>query len=64
MGITPDSCKIKNPLKSSRSYKIIHKAEKKHLLYERIRNINNILYMYEHNRYKYYSQLRSMITET
>ena len=42
--ITPVSCKLKNPLcyKSSRSYQIIHKAEKQ-LLYECIRNINNIL---------------------
>ena len=50
-GITPVSCKIKNPLrnKTIKSYNIIHKAEKQ-LLYERIRSINNILYMYEHNR--------------
>ena len=42
--ITPVSCKLKNPLsyKSTRSYQIIHKA-KKQLLYEHIRNINNIL---------------------
>ena len=42
--ITPVSCKLKKPLsyKSSRSYQIIHKAEKQ-LLCECIRNINNIL---------------------
>ena len=42
--ITPVSCKLKNPLKSKRSYEIIHKVEKQ-LLYERIRNINNTLDM-------------------
>ena len=31
--ITPVSCKLKNPLKTSNSYNIIHKAEKQ-LLYE------------------------------
>ena len=41
-GITPVSCKLKNPLKSRKSYDIIHKAEKQ-LLYECIRNINNTL---------------------
>ena len=61
-GITPISCKLKNPLKYSKSYKIIHKAEKQ-LLYERIRNVNTILYMSEHNRYKYYLCLRNMIRE-
>ena len=61
-GITPVSCKIRNPLNSSRSYQIIHKA-KKQLLYERVRNINSILYMYKHNRSKVYSQLRNPIKE-
>ena len=60
--LTPVSCKLKNPLKTNKSYNIIHKAEKQ-LLYERIRNINSILYMCEHNRYKQYSHLRNMITE-
>ena len=42
--ITPVSCKLKNPLsyKSKKSYDTIHKAEKQ-LLYQCIRNINNIL---------------------
>ena len=64
-GITPVSCKIKDTLRNNsiRSYNIIHKAEKQ-LLYERIKNINNILYMYEHNRYMYYSQLSNMVTES
>ena len=64
-GITQVSCRIKNLLRNRtiKSYNIIHKAEKQ-LLYERIRNINNILYMYKHNRYMYYSQIRNIITES
>ena len=46
----------------SRSYKIIHKAEIQ-LLYERVTNLNNILYMYEHNRAKCFSQIRNLISE-
>ena len=38
-----------------------HTQSRKKLLHERIRKINNTLYMYEQNRYMYYSQLRSMI---
>ena len=40
--ITPVSCKLKNPLKTRKSYNIIQKAEKQ-LLYESIQNINNTL---------------------
>ena len=49
--ITPVSCKLKNPFsyKSKKSYDIIHKAEKQ-LLYECIRNINNILAMLDKQR--------------
>ena len=32
-------------------------------MYERVRHINNILYMYEHNRSKAYSQLKELILE-
>ena len=48
--ITQVSCKIKNPLqfKTTRSYHIIHKAEKQ-LSYDRARNINRVLDRYEHN---------------
>ena len=60
--ITPVSCKLKNPLKTRKSYDIIHKAEKP-LLYERVRNINNILDMYEEIRSKLYSCLKNMINE-
>ena len=45
-GITPVSCKLKNPIKTRKSYDIFHKAEKQ-LLYERMRNINNTLDMFE-----------------
>ena len=60
--ITPVSCKLKNPLKTNRSYEIIHKAEKQ-LLYERIRNINNTLDMFKKNRSQYYSYLKNMINQ-
>ena len=60
--ITPVSCKLKNPLKTNRSYEIIHKAEKQ-LLYERIRNIYNTLEMFAKNRSKYYSCLKNMINQ-
>ena len=60
--LTPVSCKLRNPLKTNKSYSIIHKAEKQ-LLYERIRNINSILDMYQHNRCKQYSFLKNMINE-
>ena len=60
--ITPVSCKLKNPIKTKRSYEIIHKAEKQ-LLYERVRNINKTLDMFEKNRSQYYSHLKSMVNE-
>ena len=44
--ITPFSCSLKNPLNSCKGYHIIHKAEKQ-CLYERVRNINKTLYLYE-----------------
>ena len=47
--ITPVSCRLKNPLKSNKSYHIIHRVEKQ-LLYERVRNINKTLYMHENKR--------------
>ena len=46
--VTPVSCKLKNLLKSRKSYAIIHKAEKQ-ILYERLRNINQ---KFEHVRNK------------
>ena len=60
--ITPVSCKLKNPIKLKRSYEIIHKAEKQ-LLYERVRNINKTLDMFEENRSHCYSHLKSMLNE-
>ena len=60
VGITPVSCRIRNPLETNKIYEIIHKLERQ-LLFERVRN--NILYMYEHNRAKCYLQLRNHILE-
>ena len=61
--ITPVSCKLKNPLchKTSRSYQIIHKAEK-HLLYECIRNINNILATLDKQREDQYKKFKNNIS--
>ena len=61
--ITPVSCKLKNPLsyKSKRSYQIIHKAETQ-LLYECIRNINNILAMLDKQREDQYKKFKDTIS--
>ena len=61
--ITPVSCKLKNPLsyKSSRSYQIIHKAEKQ-LLYEHIRNINNTLATLDKQREDQYKKFKDAIS--
>ena len=58
--ITPVSCKLKNPLKTEKSYNIIHKAEK-HLLYERVRNINNILESLNKQRETLYRKFKDML---
>ena len=62
--VTLISYRLRNPLhvKTTKSYDIIHKAERQ-LLHEQVRNINRILYMYEHNRGTFYSQLRNIISE-
>ena len=63
--INPASCKLKNPLsyKSSRSYQIIHKAEKQ-LLYEHIRNINGILATLDKKREDQYKMFKAIISNT
>ena len=62
--ITLISCKLKNPLlyKSSRSYQIIHKAEKQ-LLYEKIRNINSILTTLDKQRGKHYQEFKDTLNQ-
>ena len=62
--ITPISCKLKNPIsyKSSRSYQIIHKAEKQ-LLYDRIRNINSILATLYKQREKHYQEFKDTLNQ-
>ena len=62
--VTPVSWRIRNPLyvKTTNIYHIIQTAERQ-LLYERVRNINRILCMYEHNWTKLYSQLSNLIIE-
>ena len=58
--ITPVSCKLKNSLKPRKSYNIIQKAEKQ-LLYERIRNINSTLEMFEEHKKRDYLQFKNML---
>ena len=58
--ITPVSCKLKNPLKSKKSYDIIHKAEKQ-LLYEQIRNINNTLEALDKQRETQYRKFKDTV---
>ena len=60
--MTPISCKLKKPLsyKSSRSYQIIHQAEKQ-LLYERIRNINSILATLDKQREDQYQKFKDSL---
>ena len=58
--ITPVCCKLKNPLKTKKSYNIIHKAEKQ-LLYERVRNINNIPESLDKQRENQYRKLKDTL---
>ena len=60
--ITPVSCKLKAPpsFRSSKSYQIIHKAEKQ-LLYECIRIINGILAMLDKQKQDQYSKFKDSI---
>ena len=58
--ITPVSCKLKNPLKSKKSYDIIHKAETQ-LLYKQIRNINNTLEALDKQRETWYKKFKDTL---
>ena len=57
---TPVSCKLKNPLKSRKSFNIFQKVEKQ-LLYERIRNINNTLEALEEERKSQYLKFKDTL---
>ena len=60
--ITPVSCKLNPPsFRSSKSYQIIHNAEKQ-LLYEHIRNINGILAMLDKQRQDQYTKLKDILS--
>ena len=61
--ITPVSCKLKNPLKSKKSYNIIHKVEKQ-LLYEQIRNINNTLGDLDKQRETQYKKFKDTLANS
>ena len=57
---TPVGCKLKNPLKSRKSFNIFQKVEKQ-LLYDGIRNINNTLEALEEQRKRQYSQFKDIL---
>ena len=61
--ITPVSCKLKKPpsFRTSKSYQIIHKAEKQ-LLYECIRNINGILATLDKQRIEQYTKFKDSLS--
>ena len=61
--LTPVSCKLKMApsFRSSKSYQIIHKAEKQ-LLYEHIRNINGILAMLDKQRAEQYNKFKESLS--
>ena len=58
--VIPVGLKLKNIIRTQKGDCIIHKAERK-LLNERIRNINNTIEHYEHDRYMYRDQLKSIL---
>ena len=58
--ITLVSCKLKNLLKSKKSYNIVHKVEKQ-LLNEQVRNINNILETRDKQRESQYRKFKDML---
>ena len=55
-GFTLVSCRLKNPIRTSKSYDIIRRVEGK-LLNERVRNINNNLDMFGMRRDSYRNKL-------
>ena len=59
-GVTPVSIKLKNNIRTHRSDCITCRAKKK-LLNERIRNINNTIEHYEHEKYMYNNKLTSIL---
>ena len=59
-GVIPVSLKLKNNIRSHRSDCIIYRAKTK-LLNERIRNINNTIECYEHEKYMYSNKLISIL---
>ena len=62
--ITPVSCNSKSPsFRYSKSYQIIHKAEKQ-LLFECIRNINGILAMLDKTVFRFKESLNNSSTNT
>ena len=62
LGITPVSCRLKLPMNTPKSYHIIHKTERQ-MLYDRVGNINNTLYVLKLKRSECYDTLRNLIQD-
>ena len=63
VSITPVSCRLKNPMKTPKSYHIIHTAERQ-LVQERVRDIKHTLHLWELKRHEWYAQLRNSILDS
>ena len=61
-GVTPVSLRLKNLTRTQKGDGIIKRAEKQ-LLNERIRNINNKIEKYQHDKYMYENQLHEILKE-
>ena len=61
-GLALVSLRIRNLIRTEKGEEIIRKAEKQ-LLNQRIRNINNTLDHFEHERYMYQNELKDLIDQ-
>ena len=59
-GVIPVSLNVKNNIRTHKNDCIIYKVEKE-LLNERIKNINNTIECFEHEKYMYENKLNSIL---
>ena len=62
MGITPISCRFNNSISIPKNYHIIRRVEKQ-MLNERVRSINQTLYLCEFKREACYTRLKNIIQD-
>ena len=60
VAITPVSCRLRNSVRTPKSYQLIKKVEKQ-LLNESVRSINQTLYQHELKRKACYTRLKNFI---